>query len=169
MMFGFAAPSRQHGGSQPGWAPAFREEHRRAHLGSEERSQKLLRQWLSPDQAKQYVLHQRFEVVGSDTGTRYRIRRGTSMNIEELAADGYVTQQWCFAPEGAFATGDVMLAQKIALETFELDALAIANHDGPRGAGFPRRSFLNIDELGWLVLAFAFFVTLVWSFFQFVF
>jgi hypothetical protein len=96
------------------------------------------------------------------------------MNIEELTADGYVTRRWCFAPDGAFATGDVMLAQKIALETFELDALAIANHDGPRGAdgppgaGFPRR-FLHIDELGWLVLAFAFLATLVWSFFRIVF
>jgi hypothetical protein len=96
----------------------------RSHLRSEERSQYLLRQWLSPDQAEQYDLYQRFDVVGSDTGTRYRIRRGTTMNIEELAADGYVARRWCVAPEGAFAAGDVMLAQKIALETFELDALA---------------------------------------------
>jgi hypothetical protein len=59
-----------------------------------------------------------------------------------------------------------MLAQKIALETFELDALAIANHDGPRGAGFPRRSCLHIDELSWLVLAFACFGTVVWSFYN---
>ena len=83
------------------------------------------------------------------------------MNIEELGAGRYVTRRWCFAPEGALAIGDVMLAQKIALETFELDALAVANHDGPRGAGFPCRSFLQIDELSWLVLAFACFVTLV--------
>jgi hypothetical protein len=141
----------------------------RSHLRTEERSQHLLRQWLSPAQAEQYDKYQRFDVVGSDTGTRYRIRRGTTMNIEELAAEGHVTRRWCFAPEGAFAAGDVMLAQKIALETFEMGALAIANHDGSRDAGFPRRSFLHIDELGWLVLAFAFFVTLVWSFFQFVF
>jgi hypothetical protein len=90
------------------------------------------------------------------------------MNIEELTADD-VIRRWCFAPEGASATGDVMLAQKIALETFELDALAIANHDAPRGTGFPRRSFLHIDELGWLLLAFACFVTVVWSFFQMIF
>jgi hypothetical protein len=54
------------------WASVFREEHCRAHLRSEERSQDLLRQWLSPDQAEQYDLYQHFEVVGSDTGTRYR-------------------------------------------------------------------------------------------------
>ena len=107
-MFGLASPSRQPCVSRPGWAPVSRNEHCRSHLRSEERSQDLLRQWLSPDQAKQYDKYQRFEVVGSDTGTRYRILRGTTMNIEELAADGYVTQRWCFAPEGTFATGDVM-------------------------------------------------------------
>jgi hypothetical protein len=36
-----------------------------------------------------------------------------------------------------------MLAQKIALETFELDGLAIANRDDQRNAGFPRRSFFT--------------------------
>jgi len=108
MMFGFATPSRQPGRSQPGRAPAFQEEYR-AHLGSEERGQSLLLQWLSPDQIEQYDLCLYFEVVGSATGTRYRIRRGTAMNIEQLAADGCVTRRWCFGPEGTFATGDVML------------------------------------------------------------
>ena len=137
----------------------------RSHLHSEERSQDLLRQWLSPDQADQYDKYQRFEVVGSDTGTRYRISRGTIMNIEELAANGYVTRRWCFAPEGTLATGDVMLAQKIALETFELDALAIANHDTQRGD--TSRLFLRKDELGLLVAAFACVATLVWSLIHF--
>ena len=159
--------------SHPGWARVDAEEHCRFHLQSEERrakseerSKHLLRQWLSPDQAEQYDKYQRFEVVGSDPGTRYRILRGTMMNVVELAANGRVTRRWCFAPEGSLATGDVMLAQKIALETFELNALAIANHDGSQGVGFPTRSFLHIDELNWIVLAFACFVTLVWSFFQ---
>jgi hypothetical protein len=163
MMFGLITPSRHFG---PGRAPVFREQHYRSHLRSEERSQYLLRQWLSPDQAEQYDIYRRFDVVGSNTGTRYRIRRGTTMNIEELAADGHVARRWCFAPEGAFATGDVMLAQKIALETFELEALAIANCDGPRGAEIPRLSVLHIDELGLMVLAFACFITLAWSVFH---
>ena len=38
-----------------------------------------------PDQTEQYDKFQLFEVVGSDTGTRYRIRLGTTMNVEELA------------------------------------------------------------------------------------
>jgi hypothetical protein len=96
---------------------------------------------------------QRFEVVGCDAGTRYRILRGKIMNIVELAASGRVTRRWCFAPEGALATWDVMLAQKIAPETFELNALAVANHDGRQAARFPSRSF----------------ATLVWSFFEAVF
>ena len=158
------ASSRQPVGSQPRPGVGCR-----AHLGSEERGQNLLLQWLSPDQVEQYDLCLYFEVVGSATGTRYRIRRGTAMNIEQLAADGCVTRRWCFAPEGTFGTGDVMLAQKIALETFELDALAIANHDGPRGEGFPHRSFLHMDELSWLVLVFACLGTVVWSFYNIVF
>jgi len=51
-------------------------------------------------------------LVGSDTGTRYRILRGTTMNIAEFAANGRVTRRWCFAPEGALATGDVMLGRQ---------------------------------------------------------
>jgi hypothetical protein len=37
-------------------------------------------EWLSPDQAEQYDLYQRFDVVGSDTGARYRIRRNQHPN-----------------------------------------------------------------------------------------
>ena len=163
MIFGLITQSRHFG---PGRVPVFRDEHHRSHLRSEERSQYLLRQWLSPAQAEQYDIYRRFDVVGSYTGTRYRIRRGKTMNIEELAADGHVARRWCFAPDGAFATGDVMLAQKIALETFELEALAIANCDCPPGTEIPCLSVLHIDELGLMVLAFASFITLVWSVFH---
>ena len=61
----------------------------------------------------------------SHTGTRYRIRRAIAMNIDELDSRGVT--QWCFAPQGELAVGDVMLAQKIALETMEWNALASAN------------------------------------------
>jgi hypothetical protein len=36
----------------------------------------------------------------------------------------------CLTAEG-LATGDIILAQKIALETFELQVLAVANRTGP--------------------------------------
>jgi len=105
--------SHHRGYSQPGWARVL-EDYCLSPLQSEERGQDLLHQWLSPEQAEQYDKCQRFEVVGCDTGTRYRILRGKIMNIVELASDGRVTRRWCFAPEGALVTGDVMLAQKIA-------------------------------------------------------
>jgi hypothetical protein len=171
MMFGLAAPPRHVGvpsDRTPSRARASGEEDC-SRLESERRSQDLLLQWLSPDQAEQYDTYWRFDVVGSDTGTHYRIRRGSIMNIEELAGDGYVARRWCFAPEGASAIGDVMLAQKIALETFELDALVIANNDGPQGPAVLRGSFLHMGALAWLVMTFACFITLVWLFFQIVF
>jgi hypothetical protein len=94
---------------------------------AEQKGAALLREWLSPEQTKQYDRGRHFEVIGSDTGKRYRIHYGCSMNIEELEADGRHGYCWCFVPAGALVAGDVMLAQKIALETFESDALAKAN------------------------------------------
>jgi hypothetical protein len=70
-----------------------------------------------------------FYVTGCDTGTRYRIRAGTIMNIDELDCRGKAVAQWCFGPQGDLAVGDVMLAQKIALETMELEALSKANRN----------------------------------------
>jgi hypothetical protein len=96
----------QRGYSQSGWARVL-DDYCLSPLQSEERGQDLLRQWLSSEQAEQYDKYQRFEVVGCDTGTRYRILRGKIMNIVELAADGRVRRRWCFAPEGTLATGDM--------------------------------------------------------------
>jgi hypothetical protein len=96
---------------------------------AEERAQALLRSWLSPDQRAQYDAFGYFEVVGCDTGSRYRIRRGRAFNVQELDSRGLEVQSWCFTAEGV-PTGDVNLAQKIALETFEKKALAVANPSG---------------------------------------
>src|SRR5271156_1396581 len=54
-------------------------------------------------------------------------RRGGMMNVHEPDSVGNRVCEWCFLPEGKLAAGDVMLAQKIALETFESEALAVAN------------------------------------------
>jgi hypothetical protein len=94
---------------------------------SEARGLALLTEWLSPAQRAEYETHQHFEVRGGDTGTRYRIRHGTQMNIEQLDQHGRRVCGWCFLPEGGLVAGDVMLAQKIALETNERAALAVAN------------------------------------------
>jgi hypothetical protein len=94
---------------------------------AEKKALTLLRSWLSPEQAQQYDLQDHFEVVGSDTGTLYRIRHGHMVNIEQLDTAGNKVCEWCFLPERNLAASDVMLAQKIALETFEIEALAVAN------------------------------------------
>jgi hypothetical protein len=93
---------------------------------AEERSQHLLRSWLSPEQLAQYDILGHFTVVGSDSGKRYRILRGRAFNIQELNADDTEDCTCCFTSEGV-PTGDVNLAQKIALENFENQALRIAN------------------------------------------
>ena len=94
--------------------------------GPEERSQHLLRSWLSSEQLANYDTFGHFVVVRSDTGKRYRILKGRVFNIQELDAGGREYCTWCFAPDRV-ATGDVNLAQKIALENFENRALRIAN------------------------------------------
>ena len=49
-----------------------------------------------------------------------------------------MVNQWCFGPQGNLAVGDVMLAQKIALETIEVEALAKANRNRTFGAASSR-------------------------------
>jgi hypothetical protein len=86
----------------------------------------LLREWLSTQQRRQLDSYDYFEVVGCDSGKSYRIQHGVCQNVLELDADGRPRMGWCFIPEGNLVPGDVMLAQKIALETDERGALAIA-------------------------------------------
>jgi hypothetical protein len=104
----------------------------------EARGLELLKEWLSPEQLAQYNAKKYFDVTGCDSGRRYRISHGTSMNIHELDGAGSSRVGWCFAPKGYLVAGDVMLAQKIALETDERGALAVANRflvpTGPRNA-----------------------------------
>jgi hypothetical protein len=92
-----------------------------------ERGIRLLKEKLSPEQLKQYDKHAFFEVIGGKTGRRYRIRYGRSMNIDQLDKNGRRICGWCFFPRGNLVAGDVMLAQKMALELFEPDAMKIAN------------------------------------------
>lgn len=99
---------------------------------SEARGRRLLREWLSPKQLAQYDAFHYFDVTGCHSGKRYRIRHGTAMNINELDEIGRPTAGWCFLPRDCLAAGDVMLAQKIALETNEWGALAVAKNFTPR-------------------------------------
>ena len=81
----------------------------------------------SPEQFAQYDAKSYFEVIGCHSGKRFRISKSMSTNIHELDGAGRPCVGWCFAPKGSLAAGDVMLAQKIALETDERSALTVAN------------------------------------------
>jgi hypothetical protein len=93
----------------------------------EERGVNLLREWLSPKQRAQFDANRYFDVIGCDSRKRYRIHYGHTTNVHEMGHDDLPSVGWCFGPQGQLVVGDVMLAQKIALETYEYSALAVAN------------------------------------------
>jgi len=101
------------------------------HRKAEQRAYTLLKRWLSPEQIAQLESHGHFEVRGSHSGKWYRIRPERNMNIDELDGEGSRVAVWCFGPTGNLPVGDNMLAQKIALETNEQAALAVANPGWP--------------------------------------
>jgi hypothetical protein len=96
-------------------------------MQAERRAIVLLKEWLSPSQLVQYRRVGYFDVTGSHTGKCYRILHGRQTNICELDKRGRPVVTWCFGPEGNLPTGDILLAQKIALETNEQAALQVAN------------------------------------------
>jgi hypothetical protein len=53
------------------------------------------------------------------------------MNVVEIDEASRVRSGWCFIPKACLVAGDVMLAQKIALETDERATLAIAKNFMP--------------------------------------
>ncbi len=92
----------------------------------EGRSLRLLREWLSPIQRTQFADRGYFEVVGGETGKQYRIYAGAASNVCEIDERGRPKVGLCFLPLGELPLGDVMLSQKIALESREGAALAVA-------------------------------------------
>ena len=103
-----------------------------AKITKDARGLQLMRDWLSPDQRADFDDKGSFDVVGCHSGKRYRIYRGTAQNVFEVDDAGQLKLSLCFTPSGKLVAGDVMLAQKIALETDENGALAVANRFLPR-------------------------------------
>ena len=103
-------------------------------ITKEARGRRLLRDWLSPHQRAQFDNKDYFDVVGCDSQKRYRIydRKFGVPNVYEIDAAGQFKAAWCFLPAGRLPAGDIMLAQKIALETNEDSALAVARRFAPR-------------------------------------
>ena len=92
----------------------------------------LLKRWLSPEQRRELEKRGSFDVVGSHTGRRYRIYPGKLNNVRILQ-DNFEVAALCFAPAdaGFLPEADIMLAQKIALETNEKAALKVARQSSP--------------------------------------
>jgi hypothetical protein len=98
---------------------------------------RLLAEHLSPEQRCEMDLKRGFTVMGGKTGVRYMIAQGRISNVHVLNKQGHVIAKLCFGPaalqDGYFREelpdGDIMLAQKIALEDAELEpqALRVAN------------------------------------------
>jgi hypothetical protein len=138
-MFQHNARFGEHHWSRRPWAidlfdssPSFT--NREAH----DRGMRLLVENLSPDQRAQYETSGHFDVTGGETGKRYRITKAYQMNVLEIGNNGKRARSLCFMPKGNFVLGDVMLAQKLALELFESHALAVANAiTGPASPIFP--------------------------------
>ena len=105
----------------------LREQYRAIKDARETRGITLLREWLSPMQRAQFDASKYFDVVGCDSGRRYRIHYGRVTNVHQIDEAGQPVTGWCFAPSGGLVAGDVMLVQKIALETSEQTTLAVAN------------------------------------------
>ncbi len=102
----------------------------RTRRNADKRAARLLREALSPDQRAQYDRKGHFDVIGGQSGKRYRIRNGSQMNVEELSAAGSRVRVLCFVPQGGLPMGDIHLAQKLALELMEDETLKIARSGG---------------------------------------
>ena len=89
---------------------------------------KLLREWLSVEQLAQFNNYEYFEVTGSQSGKRYRIRYGAATNIVELDQNGRPKTGWCFVPNQPLVPGDVMLAQLAVKNDVVLTSVVILTY-----------------------------------------
>lgn len=88
-----------------------------------QRSKDLLMSCLTEAQRDSLERFAKFRCV-SDVGDVYEIEAHRMHNIFLLDAQGRRVQEWCVTPCGNFPVYDVMLAQKLALET---DSSALAD------------------------------------------
>ena len=105
---------------------ALSDQHERKMTAARERSFTLLKEWLSPKQRADFEEYQMFCVIGERTGCRYVITSGYSNNVCRMDESGNSDARLCFGPRGV-PLGDILLAQKLTLETDEEEALRVAN------------------------------------------
>ena len=93
---------------------------------------------LSPVQRAQYAARGHFDETGGDTGGTI-VSCALPTERRGARSQGSARRSLCFLPEGRVPVADVMLAQKIALELFESEALKVAHHTPARNGTFATR------------------------------
>lgn len=89
------------------------------------KAKELLLSCLTKQQKKQYEKHNWFIVRGSETGLVYRINRKSQINVDLMDGD-VVVKRLCTVPDEYVPIEDHLLAQKLMLETDEMDFLSRA-------------------------------------------
>lgn len=90
------------------------------------RAEDLLFDCLDDSQIIDFKTRRAF-TVRSQSGKLFELREGRSRNIKLLNEDGSVKKTYCIHPGDAVPDGDTLLAQKLWLETNEIEFYKIAN------------------------------------------
>jgi hypothetical protein len=104
---------------------------------AERRAELLLQAHLNAVQRAQLATNDWFLIDGP-SGTRYRINRGRSANIDVVDAQGRVIRSLCVHPRENVPDADTMLAQALMLRYEEAEVLRLANRH-PANHGFRAR------------------------------
>lgn len=110
----------------------LRQEKLRIQAEAKQKSEALLVSLLDAQQRKELEEQNAFMVL-SQLNKRYRIRRGRSMNVDELDTEGKKIATLCAHPSEAVPDADTMVAQMLMLTHNEQAFLKVAN----------RRAFAN--------------------------
>lgn len=94
--------------------------------GAAVRAMDLLYSCLNDEQREMLRAHKKFRVVSNKLNI-FEICEGKTHNIYKLDMQGKRVENWCVLPQGELAMGDVLLAQKVWLETDEADTAKFAN------------------------------------------
>jgi hypothetical protein len=94
--------------------------------GAAARAEALLHSCLNAEQQHMLRTHHKFRIV-SNLGNIFEICEGRMHNIYKLNMEGYRVENWCVLPSGELAQCDVMLAQKLWLESDEAETERCAN------------------------------------------
>lgn len=100
---------------------------RREREEAQRKAQELLKEILDEEQRAQFEETEWFFVI-SQSGKRYRIRKGWTGNVDELNEEGLIVARYCIHPQmTSIPTEDSLVVQKLMLEADESRFLEIAN------------------------------------------